>query len=159
LPRRDLEQAVAQAEREGLVTFAELRNRIAAAHRRPGSALLREVLDLEGGPVFTRSEAERRLLELIRRGNLPRPEINARLGRFEVDFLWRAHGLAVEVDGYGYHRSRGSFEADRLRDGELAARGTHALRVTWRQIRDRPEALLVRLTRALEQAARRSRER
>jgi hypothetical protein len=60
LPRRDLEQAVAQAEREGLVTFAELRNRIAAAHRRPGSALLREVLDLEGGPVFTRSEAERR---------------------------------------------------------------------------------------------------
>ena len=153
---REVEQAVARAERDGLVTYAELRERLAASRHRAGVPLLRRVLDAEGGAAFTRSEAERRLLEWIRRGDLPRPELNVRTGKFEVDFLWRASGLAVEVDGYAFHHARDRFEADRARDAELAAGGIQVLRVTWRQIRDQPEVVLVRLARALEQATRRA---
>ena len=38
----------------------------------------------------TRSELEARFLALVRRHRLPQPEVNARVDRFVVDFLWRA---------------------------------------------------------------------
>jgi hypothetical protein len=61
-------------------------------------------------PAFTRSEAERRLLELMRAARLPEPETNVRVVGHEVDLLWRAERLVVEVDGYAFHSSRGAFE-------------------------------------------------
>jgi Protein of unknown function (DUF559) len=56
------------------------------------------------------------MLRLLRAAELPTPRVNARVGRFEVDFLWPAHRLIVEVDGYAYHSDRGAFERDRRRD-------------------------------------------
>jgi very-short-patch-repair endonuclease len=44
---------------------------------------------------------------------------------------------------------RAAFERDRLRDAELQAAGLTVVRVTWRQISDHPEALLVRLAQML----------
>jgi len=150
--RRDLERAIARAEREGLATLADLRAHLTRSPRWPGSVLLREILDLEGGPAFTRSEAETRLLELVRGACLPPPRINERVGRYELDFLWRVPGLALEVDGFAFHASRDRFEADRIRDAELAARGILVIRVTWRQIRDDPAAVIGRVARALGRA-------
>lgn len=150
--RRDLERAIARAEREGLATLADLRAHLSASPRWPGSVLLREILDLEGGPAFTRSEAETRLLELVRGACLPPPQTNKRVGRYELDFLWRGAGLALEVDGFAFHASRDRFEADRIRDAELAARGILVIRVTWRQIRDDPAAVIGRVARALGRA-------
>jgi hypothetical protein len=40
-------------------------------------------------PDLTRSELERRFLRLCRRHRLPAPEVNVRVGPFEVDFVWR----------------------------------------------------------------------
>lgn len=154
--RRDVERAVATAEREGLATLADLRAHLTASPRWPGSVLLREILDIEGGPAFTRSEAESRLLELVRSARLPSPRTNARVGRYEVDLLWRTAGLAVEVDGYTFHGSRDRFEGDRIRDAELAAQGILVIRVTWRQIRDEPTAVVGRVARALGRAEARS---
>ena len=42
-----------------------------------------------------------------------------------------------------------AFERDRNRDGGLTAAGYRVMRVTWKQIRDAPEVLLVRIARAL----------
>jgi len=117
--------------------------------RRRGTATLRAVLELDGGPARTRSEAERILLALLRRAALPSPETNARLGPYEVDFVWRQERLVVEVDGYAFHADRRAFERDRVRDGELQARGIRVIRVTWRQLTDRPETVLARIARAL----------
>ena len=64
--------------------------------------------------------------------------------------LWRDARLVVEVDGYAWHRGRRSFERDRRRDADLQVAGFRVLRVTWRRIRDEPEAVLVALARALE---------
>jgi very-short-patch-repair endonuclease len=149
---RELEQAVARAERKGLVSLAAVRRRLAVEAPRRGSRLLRGILDREGGPAFTRSEAEERLLELLRRARLPAPRVNAPLDRFELDLFWPETGLAIEVDGFDFHRSRRMFEGDRARDAELAARGIQVMRVTWRQIVTDPEAVVGRVARALGRA-------
>ena len=62
------------------------------------------------GPDPTRSELEHLFLRLCRRHRLPLPEANQRIGRYEVDFLWRDRSLIVETDGYRYHRGRQAFE-------------------------------------------------
>jgi hypothetical protein len=49
---------------------------------------------------LTRSELERIFLSLCRRHRLPQPEVNARVGPYEVDFLWRDGWLIVETDGF-----------------------------------------------------------
>ena len=85
----------------------------------------------------------------MRAARLEPPEANVRVGAHEVDFLWRAERLVVEVDGYAFHSSRASFERDRLRDSELQAAGLRVLRVTWRQIVDDPMMLVARLAQAL----------
>jgi very-short-patch-repair endonuclease len=149
---RDLEQAVARAERDRLVTPAELRARLEASPRRGGIALLRRVLDLTGGPAFVRSEAERRFIDLLRTTDLPAPRVNARVGRFELDFYWERAGLAVEVDGFAHHAPRDRFESDRLRDAELVAQGIQVFRITWRQLEEAPNAVLGRVARALGRA-------
>jgi very-short-patch-repair endonuclease len=83
---------------------------------------------------LTRSELERLFLRLCRRYRLPQPEVNARVGRSEVDFFWRPQGLVVEVDGFRYHGNRASFEADRRRDAHLQSLGFRVLRFTYRQL-------------------------
>ena len=86
----------------------------------------------------TRSRFERRMLALCRRHRLPEPEVNAKLGRFLVDFLWRSSRLVVEADSFEHHRDRAAFEADRARDARLALMGYRVVRFTWRRVRDDP---------------------
>ncbi|MGH2925585.1 MAG: DUF559 domain-containing protein [Solirubrobacterales bacterium] len=146
---RDLEQALAQVQRRRLASRSRLVVLLARHPRRPGAAVLRTLLEREGRPALTRSRAEERLLRLLRRAELAAPDINGRIGPYEVDFVWRAAGLVVEVDGFDFHGDRAAFEADRRRDAELVARGFKVIRVTWRQIVDEPEATLVRIGQAL----------
>ncbi len=149
LPARELEQAIALAER----TYARTQHRLAALlaryPARPGTPKLRELLHDPRPPALARSEAEERFLALVRRAGLPAPEVNVPIHGYEIDFLWREERLAVEIDGYAFHADRAAFEADRRRDADLAARGTHVMRITWRQITTEPEATLVRLAQAI----------
>ncbi len=100
-----------------------------------------EYLDLPTGGLpadGTRSELESLFLKLLKRHRLPAPEVNARLGPFLVDCLWRSERLAVELDGYAAHGGRTAFEDDRARDAELRRRGFEVLRFTWRQVTHEP---------------------
>jgi very-short-patch-repair endonuclease len=135
LPQRELDRAAEQAQ--------ILRLPIEAIGRRRGAARLRRALRTD--PRMTRSEAEARLLALIRAARLPTPRTNVRIGRHEVDLVWDAQRVIVEVDGFAYHGTREAFERDRLRDAELQAAGYRVVRVTWRMIVDEPEALVARL--------------
>lgn len=63
--------------------------------------------------------------------------MNLPIGRFTVDFLWRAERLIVELDGYRAHAGRTAFEADRTRDVELKTQGYEVVRLTWQQITTR----------------------
>lgn len=119
----------------------------ALAERRRGTARLRAALD--AGPSPTRSVLERRFLALVRDAGLPRPETTVRVGRFEVDALWRTQRLIVELDGCGAHSARAAFEADRVRDAEHQAAGYRTLRVTWRRLVERPSRVVADLSAAL----------
>jgi very-short-patch-repair endonuclease len=73
---------------------------------------------------------------------------------YEVDFLWRAEGLAVEINGYDAHSGRVAFERDHLKAATLGAHGIRIMPVTGRQIRDDPTGVVRRLLRALVKATR-----
>jgi very-short-patch-repair endonuclease len=130
LKGRPLETALDRAEQRRLLDFADLT-------RRPIPPSLQAVLSVYIATV-TRSELEERFLQLCADHGLPRPETNARIEGYEVDFVWRGKRLIVEVDGYAYHRSPSSFEADRERDVVLKLAGWTVLRFTWAQITRRP---------------------
>jgi very-short-patch-repair endonuclease len=99
-----------------------------------------EVLRLDVGvqpgyaPDLARSELERMVLRTCRRHRLPMPEVNARVGRYWVDFLWRDRGLIVETDGFRHHGTRAAFESDRERDIRLKLMGFTVVRFTHRQV-------------------------
>jgi very-short-patch-repair endonuclease len=77
-------------------------------------------------------------LAFVERHRLPRPEANVWLtvGRrmYEVDCLWRAQRLIVELDGRGAHDTARAFESDRAKDRRLRVAGWEPIRVTWRQL-------------------------
>jgi very-short-patch-repair endonuclease len=99
-----------------------------------------EYLKLPIGDAFkpdrSRTDLEGLFLALARRHRLPQPEVNVRVDRYRVDFLWRRERLVVEVDGWDSHRTRSAFEEDRARDARLAVLGYTVLRFTWRQAED-----------------------
>jgi very-short-patch-repair endonuclease len=147
---RELERSVGQAQREKLTTTAELNSLLARHPTRPGAALLRQVV---GGEVAaTRSQAEERLLALLRSARLPMPRVNHSVAGYIVDFHWPAQRLVVEVDGFRYHTQRDRFESDRTRDLDLAAVGVTVIRVTWRQLTKEASAIIAQIALALGRA-------
>jgi very-short-patch-repair endonuclease len=92
-------------------------------------------------PDRAHSELEQAMLALCRRHRLSPPEVNVKIDRFEVDFLWRDQRLVVEVDGWDSHRSRSAFEEDRARDARLAVLGYEVVRFTWRQVTEDARAV------------------
>jgi very-short-patch-repair endonuclease len=149
MTERQVEQALATALRLGLVTLARMRRLIDRQPRHPGAPMLRRLLALEGGPAFTRSEAEEKLLRIIRLAGLPQPELNVAVLGHEVDFLWRDARVVAEVDGYASHGSRRPFTADRRRDAALTAAGYRVLRFTWADVTDGALATVARLAQVL----------
>ena len=97
----------------------------------------------------TRSDLEEDFLSFCRRHGLPRPEVNVKVGRFEVDFVWRAHRVAVETDDFRYHRGSVAYEDDHARDLELRRHGFAVRRFTGRQLDEQPELVAADLREAL----------
>ena len=90
--------------------------------------------DLKREDELTRSELERLMLRLCRRHHLPQPEVNAHVGPYEVDFLWREQRVIVETDSWRHHADRAAFESNRARDAHLQSLGFRVLRFTHRQL-------------------------
>lgn len=145
LAPRDLECTIDEARRQRLVTDASL---IAAVHRAPnhrGARAMRTTLASREEPHMTRSEAEERMLALVRAADLAAFETNRNVRGYEVDFLWRAQHVIVEVDSWQFHGDRKAFETDRRRDADLQAAGYTVLRITARQLRREPLYVAARL--------------
>jgi very-short-patch-repair endonuclease len=96
-----------------------------------------------------RSDLEERFLRLCHRHALPLPLVNQPVGPYSVDFLWPAHHLAVETDGWQAHRGRQAFEEDRERDAYLRLQGFEVLRFTKRQVDNEPGRVVAVLRRYL----------
>lgn len=129
---RRLERMMARAEHHRLLDTTSL----AEQFGRPGGRRLRTALSAiaEWGAEVTRSELEERFLEELARAGLERPEVNARIEGYEVDFVWRAKRLIAETDGVATHLTVAAFENDRRRDQVLMSAGWRVVRFTWRQV-------------------------
>jgi very-short-patch-repair endonuclease len=149
LPSRALERALEEAEIQGLARPRDVLALLERSPGRRGAALLRTLLRDGAERAVTRSEAEDRLLALLRAAGLSPTAVNVRVASHEVDAVWHPERLVVEVDGYAYHASRAAFERDRRRDADLQAAGYRVIRVTWRQLAEEPHALVARLAQAL----------
>jgi hypothetical protein len=89
-----------------------------------------------------RSDVERIFLELVETAGLPLPATNYVVDGMEIDAYWAEADLAVELDTYGTHGTRVSFESDRERDAELAKAGITVVRVTDRRLEKEPDAVV-----------------
>jgi very-short-patch-repair endonuclease len=75
--------------------------------------------------------------------------VNVKLGRWEVDFLWRSQCLVVETDSWTYHRGSVAFEDDHARDLDLWQQGFTVLRFTDKQLENEPARIAADLRTAL----------
>lgn len=151
----ELEAIVDRAKVARLLRDGELRQAVDVEAPRAGVAAVRALLDAEQPPGFSRSAAERVALRVIGAAGLPAPSArNDRAGRFELDLVWHRERVVLEVDGRAYHRTSRSFERDRAKDGALHAAGYRVLRVTWRRLTHRPEAMVAQLAAILALAQR-----
>jgi very-short-patch-repair endonuclease len=97
----------------------------------------------------SRSDLEEDFLVLCAHHRLPPSETNVKIGRWEVDFLWREQKLVVEIDSFLYHRGSVSFHEDHARDLDLRRRGYTVLRFTEKQLENEPEDLAADVAAAL----------
>ena len=124
------------------------------------AAAVRERLGRRGTPKLVRllsqvrsgaaSVAEIRLHRLLRAAGLEGWKANVRIEDAAgtvavVDVLFPAVRLVIEVDGFVAHSGRDTFVADRRRQNALVAAGFTVLRVTWDDLRDRPNAVLAEI--------------
>jgi very-short-patch-repair endonuclease len=151
---RDIERAIDQMVIRRIGTVRGVEELLGRAGHHPGRAVLACVVDVYTTTTFTRSVAEERFLSLIRDSGLPQPLVNVRRHGYEIDFFWPEERVAVEVDGFAYHRTRGRFEGDRSRDAALRKAGITVIRITWRQLERDATAVLVDVAQALVRTAR-----
>ena len=90
---------------------------------------------IEPDEAPTRSDLEDRFVAWIKRYDLPMPTLNVELSDGdEVDALYEAQKLIVEVDGWRFHGGRIAFETDRERDGRHRELGYDTHRLTERRL-------------------------
>jgi hypothetical protein len=148
-----LERAFEEADRLGLLNALALAALCSRTPRRRGVRRLRVLLANHYGPSpETRSTLEHRFFRLCLQAGLPRPAVNVPVCDYEVDALWAAKRLVVELDGYAFHRGRQEFELDRRRDAVLQLAGYRVLRVTHRRLAQEPRAVVETIRRLLEAA-------
>jgi very-short-patch-repair endonuclease len=150
-----LSETVEQAAVLGVLNVLEI-DAILAGPRRRGSPRLREILEhwrRYSPKIRLRSRMEARLLPLLSERRIPIPECNEVLviegERFEIDFLWRSHRVALETDGNQFHGNPLAQARDRHRDRVLTAAGYRIPRLGWDDLRDRPEATIAEIARLL----------
>ncbi|HZO04898.1 MAG TPA: type IV toxin-antitoxin system AbiEi family antitoxin domain-containing protein, partial [Solirubrobacterales bacterium] len=93
----------------------------------------------------SRSDLESDFLAFLAKHGFPRPEVNVKVGKHRVDFLWRAHKLVVETDFFDYHRGHQAFEDDHQRELDLRLAGYTVRRYTGAQLDDYPAEIVVEL--------------
>ena len=154
LAPRQLERAVDEADKLGLIAPGPLRRKLERFAGTTGVGVLRDLLDAATF-TLTDSELERRFLPLARAAGLSLPLTGQVVSGFRVDFFWPDLGLVVETDGLRYHRTPAEQARDRVRDQAHAAAGLMPLRFTHAQVAAEPgrvqallEAVASRLCRA-----------
>ena len=149
----DLEVAIDRAERSGLFDLNAVVDVLERARGKKGASALKRVVAAYESST-QRSELERSFKQLLNpASDIPSPFFNAltdgETGTHEVDALWENHKLAVQLDGFAFHRTRRDREKDALSDADLELAGHRVMRLTWDDVTVNGERTLRRLRLAL----------
>jgi len=110
--------------------------------RRRARAAIKPFLVAEARYVEdTASPLEDRFADFVRAHRLPPPQTNVPVDGDEVDALWPAARLIVELDSWEFHAHRAAFEKDRNRDTDHLLSGYRTIRVTHRRLDQEPTRL------------------
>jgi len=96
------------------------------------------------------SEAERRLVRLLRRAGIEGWQLGYLVDGYRIDLAFPAARVAVEVDGWAYHRDAKRFRQERRRQNDLVLAGWTILRLIWDDLNHRPAPVLAQIRAALE---------
>ena len=124
-----LTRGVNGARRARLCSPTALAELLARNPTHPGAQRLTPFADPHS--PFTRSTFEDRFATLCQTHELPTPRFNTHVCGYEVDALFEAEKLIVELDSWEFHRDRSSFVNDRNRDADTLAAGYATVRITW----------------------------
>ncbi len=151
LTAQRLARIINDGRRSGVLRLPTLTGVIQRFPLHPGCASLRPLLERPAGP--TRSEFEDAFLAFCDRFGFPRPEVNAEVNGYEVDALFAAEGVIVELDSWAFHQDRGAFENDRNRDVDNLVTGLVTYRLTWDRMNGDPGYEAGRLEKVLKHRA------
>lgn len=101
----------------------------------------------------TRLEAERIVVRIFRKAGLSGWVAGLRFSAWEIDFAFPAQMVAVEIDGFAFHRDAQTFQRDRTRRNALIGAGWRVLNFTYADIVERPEMVVEQILAVLAQAA------
>ena len=132
-----LRRAFEECDRLGLFDLKATHALLARSQGRRGLKPLIALLAEHAGAPHTKSDLEARLYDILREYGLPMPAFNAALHGYEVDALWPAARLVVELDSFEFHgKSKAQHERDRVKQLDLQVAGYTVLRYTWRMLDD-----------------------
>jgi hypothetical protein len=145
----DLAVAIDRAERLGLLDLDAVVDVLDRANGRRGARALRQAI-AGYRPSTQKSELERRFRHLLEEDlHIPSPLFNALVdgetGIHEVDAHWPKERLAVQLDGFEFHRTRRDRERDAASDADLELAGNRVARFTWDDVTVNGERTLRRL--------------
>lgn len=142
LTPQQLGKLLREADRAGRLSAAtacEARERVARRRDEAARALRAALAEHEAlATSLTLSELEDRFLALLAAADVPRPRTNHPVAGFKLDAAWPDERLAVELDGWAFHRDRAAFQADRARDAALVRAGWRVVRFTHADVARRP---------------------
>jgi hypothetical protein len=130
--KTELDRLIAEAARCRMLDLERIEKMLRRHSGRPGTNALRAALAAYQPAPPDKSRLELAFAAwLATHPEIPAPERNVRLaGRWEIDFLWRAQSLAVELDGRPYHMLPADQERDRIKDVWLQRHAISIVRVT-----------------------------
>ncbi|GAS94511.1 uncharacterized protein RMCC_1477 [Mycolicibacterium canariasense] len=114
---------------------------------RHGSPAARRLLQSADGGAH--SEAERILVKLLRQNGITGWKANQRVGNWEVDVLFAAARVAIEVDGLPFHSQAEDFQRDRVKQNDLSLMRWQVLRFTWLDLTEYPDRVIAEIRHAI----------
>jgi hypothetical protein len=151
---RTVERMLERAADLHLLDLGPVREILARHPDHPGAPKLAAALEIyRPKRKFTRSEFERRFLEVVHEAGLPEPAMNVFVAGHELDAYWAAECFGVELDSYKTHGSRLSFEDDPVRIDDFLHAGIVVTRVTETRLAREPQAVIASLRRHLAKRA------
>lgn len=136
-----LESAWEEADRLRLLELRAVARVCERGYGRRALKPIRRLLAAAQAPALTRSPLEYEFAAFCRKHGLPPPALNTTVLGYEIDALWQHQRLAVELDGWEFHRNRAAFEQDRARDAARQVAGYRTIRITHRRLHDEPTAV------------------